>query len=95
MSEQVMGLTADESGIARAVKIAQEKAANDSQFTGKSGQGWLARRLGVTQQAVSSWLRRGWAPTNRADEIQQLVGVPARELLNPRLVKMLGSKVAA
>lgn len=55
----------------------------------------LATKLGVTQQAVSSWRRRGWVPTMRADEVSQISGVPARELMNPRLVRMLESKVAA
>lgn len=54
----------------------------------------LATRLGVTQQAISSWRRRGWVPTMRADEIAQISGVPARDLLNPRLAQMLAPKVA-
>jgi hypothetical protein len=78
---------------ARGIDQALTRAA---EIAGKrGGQVWLAHRLGVTQQAVSLWSRRGWVPTNRADEIQQLTGVPARELMNPRLVKMLADKVAA
>lgn len=79
-------------GIEKAVKRAAEL---DGRRTSWGGQSWLAHRLGVTQQAISTWLRRGWVPTNRADEIQQLTGVPARDLLNPRLVRMLTEKVAA
>ena len=30
----------------------------------------LAARLGVSQQAVSNWLRQGWAPTRRARQIE-------------------------
>lgn len=92
MEQQVAGLPKAK-GIERAVQIAQDKAASDDQFTGRSGQGWLAKKLGVTQQAISVWLCRGYVPTNRADEIEQLTGVPARELLNPRLVKMLGERI--
>ena len=50
----------------------------------------LAMKLGVTQQAVSEWERRGFAPSKRCDEISRLSGVPERDLMNPRLRKILG-----
>lgn len=49
----------------------------------------LAQRLGVSQQAVSKWLRRAWAPTQRAVEIEHLYGVPRQKLMNPRLVDLV------
>lgn len=49
----------------------------------------LARLLGVTQQAVSTWVRRGWVPVRRAVEIEHLLGVPRHELVDPRLVDIL------
>lgn len=58
------------------------------------GQGELARRIGVSQQAVSSWEKQGWAPLKRCDEIAQLTGVPARDLMDPR-VRAMVEQVAA
>lgn len=49
----------------------------------------LASQLGVSQQVVSKWLRRGWVPTRRAVEIEHLYGVPRQKLINPRLADML------
>lgn len=57
------------------------------------GQAVLAGRLGVSQQAISLWVRRGFAPLKRTDEIAQVTGVPARELMDPRVRKMV-EKVA-
>lgn len=45
----------------------------------------LSRLLGVTQQAVSLWLRDGWVPVRRALEIEEQLGVPRARLINPRL----------
>jgi len=49
----------------------------------------LSQALGVSQQAVSKWLQRGWAPAERAAEIEFLYGVPRRKLMNPRLVDLV------
>lgn len=53
------------------------------------GQAKLAALLGVTQQAVSSWVRRGWVPVRRAAEIEHLLGVSRQRLVDPRLVDIL------
>lgn len=53
----------------------------------------LANQLGVSQQAVSKWLRRGWVPSRRAMEIEHLYGVPRQKLINPRLVDLLTEDV--
>ncbi len=68
------------SGVAEAVKAAgsQEK---------------LAEKLGVSQQAVSIWLRRGWVPLRRAQEIEALFGVPRGRLINPRIADLVDLEV--
>lgn len=50
----------------------------------------FARVLGVTQQAVSSWIKRGYAPAARAVEIESLYGVPRANLLSPKLRSLVG-----
>ncbi len=63
------------SGIARAVARmgSQEK---------------LAKHLGISQQAVSAWLKRGWVPPQRAREIEYHTGVVREHLLSPRLKQL-------
>lgn len=51
----------------------------------------LAANLGVTQQVVSRWLRRGWVPLRRANQIEQRYKIPRGRLANPRLVALLVS----
>lgn len=48
----------------------------------------LAARLGVSQQAVSNWLRQGWAPTRRARQIEHLYGVRALTMVHPRFAAL-------
>lgn len=50
-----------------------------------TGGGPLARALGVTHQAVAEWRRQGWMPPKRAVQCEKLYGVPARELVSPKL----------
>lgn len=49
----------------------------------------LAERLGVSQQAVSIWLRRGWVPVRRALEIEAQFGIPRARLISPRLADLV------
>jgi DNA-binding transcriptional regulator YdaS (Cro superfamily) len=48
------------------------------------GQQALALELGVSQQAVSRWLKRGWAPVGRIIDIERIFGVPRGRLVNPK-----------
>lgn len=59
------------SGIAEAVALA-------------GNQTELAEKLGVSQQIVSLWLRRGWVPRTRAAANSVLTGVVVARLANPR-----------
>lgn len=45
----------------------------------------LAKSLGVTQQSVSLWLRRGYVPLLRAREIEMLYGVARQRLVSPKV----------
>ena len=45
----------------------------------------LSLRLGVTEQAVCNWVKQGWVPLRRAQEIEALTGVPRQGLINPRI----------
>ncbi len=49
----------------------------------------LAALLGVSQQAVSAWLDRGWVPLRRAQEIEASLGVPRAKLINPRIADLV------
>jgi DNA-binding transcriptional regulator YdaS (Cro superfamily) len=65
-----------ETGIEQAVRLAGSQSA-------------LARALGVTQACVWGWQRRGWVPVERAAAIEAEYGVPARQLVEPRVVQLL------
>jgi hypothetical protein len=54
------------------------------------GQVAAARQLGCTQQNVSSWVCRGFAPLERAKQLEELTGVPVRTLVNPKFAAMGG-----
>lgn len=49
----------------------------------------LAEKLGVSQQAVSTWQRRGWVPLRRAQEIEAITGVARARLINPRIADLV------
>lgn len=65
-----------DTGIADAVRLAgtQEK---------------LAEKLGVSQQAVSLWLKAGYVPLLRALEIEAQFGVPRRRLISKRIADLV------
>ena len=63
-------------GIFKAVKTAGSQTA-------------LAEAMGVSQQAISKWIRFGWVPVDRAVEIEGLYGSPRRELVSPKLRDLL------
>lgn len=54
----------------------------------------LAADLGVTQQAMSMWVRRGWVPLRRAQEIEAITGVPREKLMNPRVRDLVTTEAA-
>jgi DNA-binding transcriptional regulator YdaS (Cro superfamily) len=49
----------------------------------------LADLLGCSQQNISSWLRRGYAPPERVVEIEQATGIPRVLLVSPKLRELL------
>lgn len=51
----------------------------------------LAAQLGVSQQAVAKWEQRGWAPDNRASEIEALTGVKRLRMLKPELKRLIAA----
>ncbi|OXE36630.1 MAG: hypothetical protein CGW95_06570 [Phenylobacterium zucineum] len=53
------------------------------------GQAVLARRLQVSEAAVSTWVRRGWVPLRRAAEIELKFGVARQRLINPRILDLV------
>ncbi len=66
----------EQSGLARAVQFAGGVAA-------------FSQTLGVSHQAVYQWLRRGWLTPKRAEQVSELYGVPAAELLDPEITKLV------
>lgn len=48
------------------------------------GQGALARKLGVSQPAVSRWVKCGWVPLSHVVKVEELFGVPRARLINPK-----------
>jgi len=51
----------------------------------------LAAALGVSHQIVYKWVARGWAPTARAAQIEELYGIPRAELADPQLAAFFGA----
>lgn len=50
----------------------------------------LAKAMGVSRQFLYNCLQKGFVPVDRAPEIEQLTGIPARELIDPKLRKIAG-----
>ena len=55
----------------------------------------LAEKLGVSAVAVSYWVRRGWVPLRRAQQIETLYGVPRARTMNPRVRELVDSGAGA
>ena len=51
----------------------------------------LAAKLGVTHQAIYTWVRRGWVPAQRALQIEIIYDVPRGDLFKPELAALLAS----
>ena len=51
----------------------------------------LGAKLGVSQAAVSKWLKRGYLPMARAIEVEALYGIPRQNIMNPRVVEALAT----
>lgn len=66
------------------VKVSEIRTGVQHAIRVAGGQVALAKRLGVSQQAVSEWLRRGWVPLLRAREIEIIYGIPREKLVDPR-----------
>ena len=64
------------SGIERAVGEAGSQAS-------------LAKRLGVSRQAVRRWVIDGHVPLGRSVEIETEFGIPRRELLERKLADLM------
>ncbi|WP_370663872.1 hypothetical protein [Massilia violaceinigra] len=43
----------------------------------------------MTQQVVSKWLRRGWVPLRRANEIEARFKISRARLVNPKIMILL------
>ncbi len=53
----------------------------------------LADTLGVAQQNISQWVRRGYAPVKWVLAIEQATGVPREKLINPKLVDLVKPRI--
>lgn len=69
----------DNSGIDRAVTAAGSQAN-------------LAKALGVSPPAIVVWVRRGWVPLRRAQEIEAMFGVPRSSTMSPRVRDLVCEK---
>ena len=47
----------------------------------------LAKRINVSRQAVYFWLKQGYAPMLRAIQIEEALGVPRADLMDPVLMR--------
>jgi DNA-binding transcriptional regulator YdaS (Cro superfamily) len=57
-------------------------------------QALLAEAIGVSQQAVSRWRRRGYVPVCHVVQIESQFGVPRATLVSPRVLDLLDTEGA-
>lgn len=50
----------------------------------------LAEMLGVSQQVISKWKKKGYVPVGRVLEIEAQLGVPRERLVEPKLIGLVG-----
>lgn len=50
----------------------------------------LAAALGVSPQAVREWIKFGYVPPRRAQQIEIQYGIPRTELLSPKMRSAMG-----
>jgi DNA-binding transcriptional regulator YdaS (Cro superfamily) len=55
----------------------------------------LGQQLGVSQQAINIWCKRGWVPLMRAGQIEALYNISRTRLANPKIVALLGTTTKA
>lgn len=59
------------------------------------GQKRLAELIGVKQQTISIWKKRGGVPINRVAEVEAMTGVAREQLLTARVLdSLIGAKDA-
>lgn len=56
------------------------------------GQSALARKVGVSHQAVSRWVKCGWIPVAHIIQVENMFGVPRARLINPKHLAILGGE---
>ena len=58
-------------------------AKRDGEKRGVSDRVELAARLGITHQAIHLFVKQGYLPRGRAQQVHELYGVPLAELVKP------------
>lgn len=61
----------------------------DKVIDAAGGQTGLAEVLGVSQQAVSLWQKRGYVPAARVDQLANAFNVDRTELIDPRVIALI------
>ena len=61
----------------------------DKVIEAAGGQTALAEVLGVSQQAISKWQKRGYVPAERVDQLANSYRVDRTELIDPRAIALI------
>lgn len=61
----------------------------DKVIDAAGGQTALAEVLGVSQQAISKWQKRGYVPADRVDQLANSFSVERTELIDPRAIALI------